>query len=243
MNFDGPNKSIEEDADNKVQIGANILNAGAGETFERDFIGEGEILVEREGYSRVRHIFTRDGKTLARLRWHGLRRAVYEFEGKKYDISVGVLDKRIKITSPDGGESVLFEGSHANPRADYVRVEMAEGDNFCLTRSLNSRLRSEASLSLHKAYYGSTLMVYRFDIERRTQTTVRVTVTSTMRREAKFIHRLLALIVCRIIIERRRSGSQPHRVKEKVPQFVSSARAREHKRARVRTGPPNRRSI
>ncbi|HKV42575.1 MAG TPA: hypothetical protein VJX67_25460 [Blastocatellia bacterium] len=223
-----------------MQIGANILNAGAGELFERDFIGEGEILVEREGYSRVRHIFTRNGKTIARLRWHGLRRAVYEFDGKKYDITVGALDKRIKITSPDGRGSVLLEGSHANPRADYVRVEMAEGDDFCLTRSLNSRLRAEASLSLHKAHYSSTLMVYRFELKRRTQTTVRVAVTSTMRREARFIHRLLALIVCRIIIERRHAGSQPHRVKESGAQFVSSARAREHNRVRV-SGPPNRR--
>jgi len=52
-----------------------------------------------------------------------------------------------------------------------------------------------------------------------------------MKWEARFLHRLLALIVCRIILERRRSGSQPQRVKEMRPRhFASSARVRERKR-------------
>ena len=107
---------------------------------------------------------------------------------------------------------------------------MAEGDNFCLTRSWNSRLRYEALLSLHKAFYASTLLVYRYDLGRRTQTTVRILVKPTMKREAKFTHRLLALVVCRIILERRKSGARPHRVKERQDHFISSARARERKK-------------
>jgi hypothetical protein len=51
-----------------------------------------------------------------------------------------------------------------------------------------------------------------------------------MRREARFVHRLLALVVCRIILERRHSGSQPLRVKEQPRRFASSARVRDRKR-------------
>ena len=109
-------------------------------------------------------------------------------------------------------------------------MEMAEGDNFCLTRSWNHRLRHEAVLELHKAFYASTLLVYRYDVKQRTQTTVRIVVKPTMKREAKFAHRLLALVVCRIILERRKSGARPHRIKERQDHSISSAPARERKR-------------
>jgi len=107
---------------------------------------------------------------------------------------------------------------------------MAEGDNFCLIRSWDNRLRYEALLELHKAFYSSTLLVYRYDLKQRTQTTVRILVKPMMRREARFTHRLLALVVCRIILERRRSGARPHRAKERQEHFISSARARERKK-------------
>jgi hypothetical protein len=52
-----------------------------------------------------------------------------------------------------------------------------------------------------------------------------------MKWEARFVHRLLALSVCRIILERRHSGCRPQRVKEtKLRRFASSARVRERKR-------------
>ena len=213
-----------------MQKGAEILRAAAGEPYERDFVREGEILVQREGYSRIRHIFVHNGKTLARLKWYGMRRAVYEAEGIRYDINIGALAKRIRIISEGGSESLLIERSRGNTRQEDLRVEMAEGDNFCLTRSWNNRLRHEALLELHKAFYLSTLLVYRYDVKQRTQTTVRILVKPTMKREARFAHRLLALVVCRIIVERRRSGARPHRVKEKQDHFISSARARERKK-------------
>jgi hypothetical protein len=50
-----------------------------------------------------------------------------------------------------------------------------------------------------------------------------------MKWEARFMHRLLALIVSRIILERRHSGARPLRVKEKPRRFLSSARVRERK--------------
>ena len=59
-----------------MQVSINILSAVAGEAFERDFLGAAEILVRREGHSRARHLFTVNGRTIARLRWHGQRRAV-----------------------------------------------------------------------------------------------------------------------------------------------------------------------
>lgn len=212
-----------------MQKGAEILRASAGEAYEREFVGEGEILVQREGYSRIRHVFLHNGKTVARLKWYGMRRAVYEAEGIRYDINIGALAKRIRIISEGGSESMLIERSRGNARQEDLRVEMAEGDNFCLTRSWNNRLRYEALLELHKAFYASTLLVYRYDVELRTQTTVRIIVKPTMRREAKFTHRLLALVVCRIILERRKSGAHPHRIKERQDHFISSARARERK--------------
>jgi hypothetical protein len=56
-------------------------------------------------------------------------------------------------------------------------------------------------------------------------------INPVMKWEARFVHRLLALSVCRIILERRRSGSRPLRVKEmKLRGFASSARVRERKR-------------
>jgi hypothetical protein len=51
-----------------------------------------------------------------------------------------------------------------------------------------------------------------------------------MKWESRFIHRLIALIVCRIILERRHSGSRPMRVKERPRGFASSARVRNRKR-------------
>ncbi|HEX8184439.1 MAG TPA: hypothetical protein VF747_06800 [Blastocatellia bacterium] len=214
-----------------MRASVDILGAAAGEAFERDFMGQGEIIVRREGHSRARHLFTVNGRTIARLRWRGQRRAVYEAEGSRYDINVGALGKRISIISDDGSESFLVEGGRANPNQEDLRGEMAEGDNFFLIRSLDSRLRSEASFVVHKQFYTSTLLVFHFEMRRRTQTTARIEVKPVMKWEARFIHRLLALAVCRIILERRHSGLQPLRIKEVPRGFASSARVRERKRA------------
>ncbi|HKA18018.1 MAG TPA: hypothetical protein VKN18_06840 [Blastocatellia bacterium] len=214
-----------------MQAGLASLIAAAGEVFERDFMGAGEVIVERVGQSHVRHVFTVNGRAIARLRWHGLRRAVYEVDGKKWDIKVGVLGKRISIISEEGGESFLVERSRANPNKEGLRIEMAEGDNFCLKRSWDSRLRADASLVINKEFYCSKLLVFHFNMRHRTQTTARVLVNPVMKWEARFIHRLLALTVCRIILERRNSGCKPLRTKEmQDKRFESSARVRERKR-------------
>jgi hypothetical protein len=213
-----------------MQAGVEILKATAGEQFERDFMGAGEVIVSREGHSRACHVFEVNGRLIARLRWRGWRRAVYEVDGSHYYISVGALDRKISIVSEDGGESFLVEKARANPHHEGLRVEMAEGDNFCLMRSLDSRFRGLSSLHLHKQFYTSTLLVFHFDPKRRTQTTARISIKPVMRWEAKFIHRLLALVVCRIIIERRHSGSRPTRKKERPRRFLSSAKVRERRR-------------
>jgi len=213
-----------------MQRSADILVASASEPFEREFVGKGEILVQREGYSRMRHVFIHKGKTLARLKWYGMRRAVYETEGERYDISIGALAKRIRVISESGSESLLIERSRGNARQENLRLEMAEGDNFCLTRSWNKRLKHEALLELHKAFYASTLLTFTYDVKLRTQTTVQIAVKSTMQREARFAHRLLALVVCRIILERRSSGARPHRVKEKQEHLDSGTRASKKRR-------------
>jgi len=215
-----------------MQVGLASLIAAAGEVFERDFMGAGEVVVQRVGHSRVQHVFTVNGRPIARLRWRGLRRAVYEAEGRRWDINVGALEKRISIITEDGGESFLVERSRANPNKEELRVEMAEGDNFCLMRSWDSRLRAEASFVVHKEFYCSRLLVFHFNMRRRTQTTARVVVNPVMKWESRFMHRLLAVIVCRIILERRHSGSRPLRIKEmKMARFASSARVRERKRS------------
>jgi hypothetical protein len=214
-----------------MQAGLANLIATAGEVFERDFMGAGEVIVERVGHSRVQHVFSVNGRAIGRLRWRGLRRAVYEAEGVRWDINVGALDKRISIISDDGAESLLVERSRANPNKEELRVEMAEGDNFCLVRSCDSRFRAEASFVVHKQFYCSRLLVFHFNMRRRTQTTARVVINPVMKWEARFVHRLLALGVCRIILERRRSGARQLRVKEmKLRRFASSARVRERKR-------------
>lgn len=206
--------------------------AMAGEAFERDFMGAGEVIVRRVGQSRVRHVFTSNGTTVGRLRWRGLRRAVYEADGAKWDINVGALDKRIAIVSDDGAESFLLERSRANPNTEELRIEMAEGDNFCLKRSWDSRLRADASFVVSKQFYASKLLVFHFNMRKRTQTTTRIVINSVMKWESRFMHRLLALIVCRIILERRHSGGRRLRVKEEIRprRFSSSARVRERKR-------------
>jgi len=214
-----------------MQAGLSSLIAVAGEVFERDFMGAGEVIVLRVGHSRVRHNLTVNGRTIASLRWRGLRRALYEAEGARWEISVGALDKRISIISDDGNESFLVKRSRVNPNKEELRAEMAEGDNFCVKRSWDSRLRAEASFVVHKQFYDSRLLVFHFNMRRRTQTTARVVVPPVMKWEAHFMHRLLALIVCRIILERRHSGSRPLRVKEmKVRRFASSSRVRDRKR-------------
>ncbi len=210
----------------------NHLTSAAGEIFERDFLGECEIVVRREGLSRARHIFTVKDRTIARLRWIGMRRAVYEADGQKFDIKVSALGKSIEIIAQDGSESFLVERSKANPHKAGMRVEMAEGDNFRLLRKLDSRLREEQSIVINKKFYNSQLLIFRFHTRLRTQTTARVSVEPTMKWEARFMHRILALVVCRIILERRNSGAQRMRMKEKKPppQFSSSARVRERKK-------------
>jgi hypothetical protein len=214
-----------------MQAGLASLIAAAGEVFERDFIGAGEVIVQRVGHSRVQHVFTVNGRAIARLRWRGLRRAVYEADGAKWEISVGALGKRVSIMSDEGGESYLVERSRSNPNKEELRIEMAEGDNFCLTRSFDSRFRAEASFVVNKQFYCSKLLVFHFNMRRRTQTTARVVINPVMKWEARFMHRLLALCVCRIILERRHSGSHPLRVKEMTTgRFASSARVRERKR-------------
>jgi len=214
-----------------MHAGLASLIAAAGEVFERDFLGPGEVIVERFGHSKVQHVFTVNGRTIARLRWRGLRRAVYEADGVKWDINVGKLDKRISIISEEGCESFLVERSRANPNKEELRIEMAEGDNFCLKRSWDSRFRGERSFVVSKQFYCSRLLVFHFNMRRRTQTTARVVLYPVLKWEARFVHRLLALSVCRIILERRHSGSRPLRVKEmKLRRFASSARVRERKR-------------
>lgn len=212
-----------------MHAGLSSSIAMAGEVFERDFMGAGEVIVQRVGNSRVRHDFLLNGQAIAKLRWRGLRRAVYEVDGTRWDINVGALEKRIAIISDDGGESFLIERSRANPHKSRLRVEMAEGDNFCLMRSWNGRLRAEASLAVHKEFYSSTLLVFSFNMRQRTQTTARIVVNPVMKWEARFMHRLFALIACRIILERRHSGSRPKRVKE-----ANAARSGGGGRARVR---------
>ncbi|HUK92091.1 MAG TPA: hypothetical protein VLZ81_16950 [Blastocatellia bacterium] len=213
-----------------MQKGLEILRSAAGEIPEREFFGDGEITVHREGYSRSRHILLRNGEQLAKLRWYGMRRAVYEAEDVKFEINVGALQKRISVMTPEGSESHLIERSRANPRSEDLRAEMAEGDNFCFIRSWSSRFRSQASLIVHKEFYTSTLLVFQYDVARRTQTTVKIAVNPVMKWESKFAHRLLALGVCRIILERRHSGAHPLKQKERSAHFVSSARARERRK-------------
>src|SRR5262249_32346997 len=214
-----------------MHAGLASLTAMAGETFERDFFGPGEIIVQRVGQSRVRHVFIANGKSVARLKWRGLRRAIYEADGARWHINVGALDKRVSIISDDGCESFLVERSRANPNKEELRIEMAEGDNFCLKRSWDSRFRGERSFVISKQFYCSRLLVFHFNMRRRTQTTARVVLYPVLKWEARFVHRLLALSVCRIILERRHSGSRPLRVKElKLRRFASSARVRERKR-------------
>ncbi|HSO74883.1 MAG TPA: hypothetical protein VLU47_08595 [Blastocatellia bacterium] len=197
--------------------------AAAGEVFERDFIGECEVVVRREGHSRARHTFSVGGRIIARLRWRGLRRAVYEAEGVRFDINVWALQRRISIISEDGSESWLRERSRANPNRAGLRVEMAEGDNFRLLRSGDSRLRSQVSIRVQKQFYSSTLLVFQFDKRHRTQTTTRIKVNAVMKWEARFTHRLLALIVSRIILERRHSGAPPLKIKEEPRRFAGAA--------------------
>ena len=211
-------------AGNETRISA------AGEAFEQDFIGECEVVVRREGHSRARHTFAVNGRIIARLRWRGMRRAVYEAEGSRFYINVGALERRISIISDDGSESWLRERSRANPNRCGLRVEMAEGDNFRLLRSRDSRLRSQVSIKVQKQFYASTLLIFQFDKRRRTQTTTRIRVNAVMKWEARFIHRLLALIVSRIILERRHSGARPLRIKEEPDRFAGAASARGRRR-------------
>ena len=212
-----------------MELGIEIARSAAGEAFERDFMGGGEVVVRREGNSRARHLFITNGRTIARLKWHGHRRAVYESEGLRLEVNVGALAKRIGVVSEDGSESFLIERSRANPNRAHLRVEMAEGDNFYLLRSWDSRFRSQVSFIAQKEFYNSSLLAFNFDTVRRTQSTVRIEVKPTMKWEARFIHRFFALVVCRIILERRWSGSKPMRAKEKPRHFTSSARVRERK--------------
>lgn len=209
----------------------NYLTSAAGDTFERDFLGECEIVVRREGHSRARHSFTVKNRVIGRLRWIGMRRAVYEGEGETYDIKVGNLGRSISIFSAENKESQLVERSRANPHKAGIRAEMAEGDNFRLVRLDDNRPRLEQSFVVNKKFYHSQLLVFRFDTLQRSQTTARIHVNPAMKWETRFMHRLLALVVCRIILERREAGSQRIRVKEKEqPHLSSSARVRERKR-------------
>ena len=122
-----------------MQTGVEILTLAAGKVPEAEFFGEGEVTVRREGYSHSRHILLLNGKPLAKLRWYGMRRAVYESEGLKYEISVGALQRRICVISQDGSESVLIERSRANPRRRSSRPPWA-----AVTLRPASRSRAEA---------------------------------------------------------------------------------------------------
>lgn len=209
----------------------NYLISTTGDVFEQDFIGECEVVVCREGHSRARHTLMVGKRTIGRLRWIGMRRAVYEADGVQFDITVSAFGKRISIVAQDDKESHLVERSRANPNKAGIRLEMAEGDNFRLLRYLDSRLRSEQSFVVNKRFYNSHLLVFRFNARQRSQTTARIEVQHTMKWEARFMHRLFALVLCRIILERRESGAHRVRMKERKNHgFSSSMRLREHKR-------------
>ena len=81
-------------------------------------MGEGEVVVRREGYSRAQHIYSLyNGRTIARLRWRGMRRAVYETDGFSFDINVGALDKRIAII-PKTVANLFWSSARARTRTE-----------------------------------------------------------------------------------------------------------------------------
>ena len=110
-----------------MQAGLANFIAAAGEVFERDFMGASQVIVQRVGHSRAQHVFTVNGRTIARLRWRGSRRAVYEADGAKWDIIVGALDKRVSVIAEDGGESFLVERSRANPNKRRAACRDGQG--------------------------------------------------------------------------------------------------------------------
>ena len=108
---------------------------------------------------------------------------------------------------------------------------MAEGDNFQLLRGLGA-VSDQKLLSIVIKSSTPRRCSFYFDTRRRTQTTVRIEVRPVMKWEARFVHRLLALVVCRIILERRHSGAQPIRVKERPRGSVGGSRSRSRRQLR-----------
>lgn len=205
-----------------MRTSAEILKAAADQLPDPDFLDDKEIDVRREGYSRARHLFVAGGRTVARLRWRGRRRALYDSDGMRLEIAVGPLDRKISAVSSDGARSVLTEGSRANPHREDLRIEMAEGDNFCLTKKLGKRLRTMQCFDVYKEFSNCSLMALSFDGSRRSQTAVTIRFNEDIRGETRFVHRLLALIVCRIILDRRHSGLP--RIRKKEPRRIEKNR-------------------
>lgn len=197
-----------------MHAGLQVAWFGAARELDGDFIDGGEVLVEREGYTRSRHSFTINGEWLADLSWRGRRRAFYRNERKRYEISVGPLQKLVRIISDDGKESQLIERSRTRQRARRLRIEMAEGANFCLFEKASRGPRQPATILVRKPFETLVLVECSYQIQERTQTTVRITIKPGMKGEERYLHRIMALITCWIILQRRRSGLKPHRIKE-----------------------------
>ncbi|MGH9761854.1 MAG: hypothetical protein ACREDR_22780 [Blastocatellia bacterium] len=197
-----------------INKGAQVVWGGMGRPLDRDFVEEGELLVRREGFSRARHSFALNGNRLGRLRWRGLRRAEYEGGEARYDIYVGALEKGVRLISQSGGESRLIERSRPNKRGEGLRIEMAEGATFCMSEARGVRGRLTAAVVIRKAFQTTDLLVCSYETRRRTQTTLRIVVTPDMKRESRFFHRIIALVACWVILERRRQGGQPMKRKE-----------------------------
>jgi hypothetical protein len=182
---------------------AVFYTAGLGAYFETDFCGEGRIKVVRKGRSRAHYLLKLNGTDIAELCWRGPRRVRYTTleDRAHFDMKIGPMKRKIRGVDADGKLSRLIIPSNRDLGRRDLRAQMYNGDNFFVHRHHVNRWGG-CRFEVHKQHYPNNVLVFHFDTED-PASPILVDIAKLMRWEMQHFHRLLALVITRICLERR----------------------------------------
>ncbi len=170
---------------------------------DRDFCGPGRIKVVPKGRYHPVYSLRLNGKEIADLAWHGPRRVRYTVrpDGDRIDMKVGHMKRKIRAVDIDGRLSRIMVSSNRHLGRRNLRLQMADGDNFVVTRGRLDRWCT-ARFDVRKEHYVNSLLVFHFNSED-PSAPILIDVERLMRWEMPHFHWLLALVTARISLERR----------------------------------------
>lgn len=168
---------------------------------EMDLCGHGRITVDRYGRRRPEYRLMCDGELLATLLWCGPRRLRYTvFRSEdSMDLIVGPRKRRIHAIERNGRTSRIIINSNKNLARHDISLQTYDGANFFVLRQCADRWGT-VRFEVHKQFYPHNLLVFRYD-ERDAAAPIQIDVERLMRWEIKHFHRMIALVLSRIVLE------------------------------------------